>query len=113
MSEKTTKKEEAVKLVGQASNEAIAAWKATHKGGIYGCKADGHISYFKNPSRQEVGMYLDKSDELSTIARIEDFMGTTFLGGSEAWRENDEIFLGMSQVVREKMNGVPVRLVNL
>ena len=104
---------EPAKLVGQLTDKEITALKATHKGGVYGLTDGKCISYFKNPTRQEVNCALSKAEADKPLATIEDMMELTFVAGSELWRTDDQIALGFMNAVKDKMSGTVVFMVNL
>jgi hypothetical protein len=102
-------------LMGQATDEQIAAWKAKYKMGIFAYEINGQIAYFKNPSRQEINCALYKADaesplsaceELASLIYIPDQPNTTIL-------TDDEVYSGLMICMKLKLNGIPGRLVNL
>ena len=101
-------------LVGQATPEQIAAWKAQYKMGIYSLTDDDglHVGYFKNPSRQEVNCALASANK-TPLGPAEELAKLTFIGGSEALLNDDAMSLGTTEYINKKMNGVKLRMVNL
>ncbi len=102
-----------LKLIGQATPEQIEAWKKQYTGGIYGVAVDGYIGYFKNPSRKELNYAMSKADKDAALEMFEQLAEVTFIGGSEAVIKNDELFLGLVQELKVKMDGKKAQLVNL
>lgn len=100
-------------LRGQVSESQIAEWKAKCKYGIYSIEVEGHIAYFKNPGRNELNCAMSKADKERTLAVFEEFANVTFLGGSEEILTDDQMFIGASQELREKLEGKKATLVNL
>lgn len=91
----------------------IAAWKEKHKGGIYALEVDGHIAYFKNPGRNELNCAMSKSDKDRTLDVFEELAALTFIGGSEEILRDDQMFIGICQELKTKLDGKRARLVNL
>jgi hypothetical protein len=100
-------------LNGQVTDAQIAAWKAKHKYGIYAIEVDGHIGYFKNPGRHELNCALSKADKDKALEVFEELANVTFLGGSEAILTDDQMFIGVAQELKEKLDGKKATLVNL
>jgi hypothetical protein len=100
-------------LIGQASNEQIAEWKRKCKYGIYAVEVDGHIGYFKNPGRNELNCAMSKADKDKALDIFEELASVTFLGGSEEILKDDQMFIGVSQELKVKLEGKQATLVNL
>lgn len=89
------------KFIGQATDEQIAAWKEKH-GDIYALKTEPgeddqarHICYVKVPSRKVLGAAAESSRN-NPIKYSEVVLRQCWLGGSEAIRERDDLFLAVS-----------------
>ncbi len=102
-----------LQLTGQANAEQIAAWKKQYPGGVYAIEVDGHVGYFKNPTRKEMNYAMSKADKEAALDMFEQLAEITYLGGSEAVIRNDELFFGLVQELKVKMDGKKARLVNL
>lgn len=100
-------------LIGQATDEQVQEWKARHKYGIYAVTIDGHIGYFKNPNRQEINCALSKADKENALAVFEMLASVTFLGGSNELLTDDQMFIGLSNEIKSKLDGKKASLVNL
>lgn len=100
-------------LIGQATAEQIAEWKAKHPLGIYAIVVGGHVAYFKNPNRHEVNCAMAKADKDKALALFEELCSVTFIGGSEETLKNDSMFLGLCQEIKVKLDGQQAALVNL
>ena len=100
-------------LIGQVSENQIAEWKQKHKYGIYAIEVDGHIGYFKNPGRQELNCAMRKADKDRALDMYEELASITFLGGSEELLKDDQMFIGVSQEMKVKLEGKKAKLVNL
>ena len=98
---------------GQATDTQIAEWKAKYKYGIYSIEADGHVGYFKNPGRNELNCAMSKADRDRALAIFEELAAITFTGGSEALLTDDQLFIGISQELKVKLEGKRAKLVNL
>lgn len=101
------------KLIGEATAAQIQAWKEQYPDGIYAAESRDHIGYFKEPSRSEVNCALSKATATKPLAVLEEFADLTYIGGSEAILKNDQVFLGVCVALKDKMNGIPAKLVNL
>jgi hypothetical protein len=100
-------------LIGQATDEQVKEWKVKHKYGIYAVTIEGHIGYFKNPDRHEINCALSKADKDNALAVFEMLAGVTFLGGSEELLKDDQMFIGLSNEIKVKLDGKKASLVNL
>jgi hypothetical protein len=100
-------------LTGQATEAQIAAWKAKHRYGIYAVEVDGHVGYFKNPGRHELNCAMSKADREKALDVFEELANITFIGGSEALLKDDQMFIGISQELKVKLEGKKATLVNL
>lgn len=100
-------------LIGQVSETQIADWKQKYKYGIYAIEVDGHIAYFKNPGRHEMNCAMRKADKERALDMFEELANITFLGGSEELLKDDQMFIGVSQELKVKLEGKKAKLVNL
>ncbi len=100
-------------FVGQETEDQIKAWKATHKNGIYAITVEGHIGYFKNPDRIDMNCAMSKADKDAALDVYDDLAESTFIGGSRALLEQDDMFFGVIQMLKAKMDGKKATLVNL
>ena len=100
-------------LTGQATDEQISIWKQQHKYGIFALEVDGHIGYFKNPGRAEINCAMSKADRSKALDVFEELANITFIGGSEELLTNDQMFIGISQELKVKLEGKKALLVNL
>lgn len=107
------KQEKTPGLKGQASEAQIAEWKARYKYGIYAIEVDGHVGYFKNPGRHEVNCAMSKADRDRALDIFEELANVTFIGGSEEILRDDQMFIGISQELKAKLDGKKATLVNL
>lgn len=101
------------KLIGRATEAQIAEWKSKYKYGIYGVEVEGHIGYFKNPGRHELNCAMSKADRDKALDIFEELANITFIGGSEEILKDDQMFIGVSQELKVKLDGKKARLVNL
>lgn len=100
-------------LTGSASEAQIKEWKAKHKNGIYAVEVDGHVGYFKNPGRTEINCAMSKADRDKALDLFEELANLTFIGGSEEVLQDDQMFIGVSQEIKVKLDGKKAKLVNL
>jgi len=101
------------KLIGQVDTAQIDAWKKSHTQGIYGVEVDGHIGYFKEPTRKEMNCAMSKASAEAALDMYEELAEITFIGGSEDVLKNDAMFFGLVQQIKVKMDGKKAKLVNL
>lgn len=109
----TTGGKQSTSFIGQASETQIAEWKAKHKYGIYALEVDGHIGYFKNPGRNELNCAMSKADRDKALDVFEELATLTFIGGSDELLKDDQMFIGISQELKVKLEGKKATLVNL
>jgi len=100
-------------ITGQQTAEQIQAWKAQYKQGIYAIEVDNHIGYFSNPSRHEMNCAMSKASSDAALDMYEELARLTFIGGAEEVIDNDQMFFGLVQQIKVKMDGKKARLVNL
>jgi hypothetical protein len=100
-------------LKGQATDEQITEWKNKYKYGIYALEVDGHVGYFKNPGRDELNCAMSKADRDKALDIFEELANVTFIGGSEEILKDDQMFIGVSQELKVKLEGKKATLVNL
>lgn len=81
-------------LIGQVGPEQVEAWKKEHKA-VYAVKVDGHIGYLRKPTRVDLS-YAQSTCKGDAIGYSEAILRNCWLGGSEAIKEDDELFLGVS-----------------
>lgn len=100
-------------LIGQVSDEQIRDWKQQHKAGIYACCSDTHIAYFREPTRHDVAKAFTMASDERPFDAVEEFARLTLIGGSDVILKDDLMFLGVKKILREKMDGKKMMLVNL
>lgn len=100
-------------LVGQQSDDQIQSWKQQYKQGIYAIVVDDHIGYFKNPNRQEMNCAMSKASSDAALDMYEELARLTFISGSEEVINDDQMFFGLVQQIKVKMDGKKAKLVNL
>jgi hypothetical protein len=100
-------------LIGQEPDAQITSWKLQYPQGVYAVEVDGHIAYFKNPGRPEMNCAMSKANTEAALDMYEDLAQRTFIGGSEALLKDDQMFFGLMQQIKIKMDGKKATLVNL
>src|SRR5690348_16170809 len=100
-------------LIGQQTSEQIAILKQQYKQGIYAITVDNHIGYFKNPSRHEMNCSMSKASAEAALDMYEELARLTFIAGSEAVINDDQMFFGLVQQIKVKIEGKKATLVNL
>lgn len=99
--------------IGQATEAEINAWKVSHPQGIFAVTVEEHIAYFSNPTRLQVNCTLAKADAAMPLAMFEDMTKQLFIGGSNKVLEDDEMFLGLVNAIKTKLDGKKAQLLNL
>jgi len=98
------------KLIGEVTAEQIEQWKKKY-GKVFGVKVDGHICYLKKPDRKILG-YASTAGKTDPLKFNEAILNNCFIGGSEAIKKEDELFLGASSVLAEIIQVKEAELVN-
>ena len=89
---------EKVEKKGQATNEQIAAWKEKH-GDILSVEADGHVAYFRKPTRQELGYAMTLQSE--SLKMTEVMLKQCKIGGSDIFLDETDYMLGAVSVIEQ------------
>ncbi|MDY0200974.1 MAG: hypothetical protein RBR40_08300 [Tenuifilaceae bacterium] len=98
-------------LIGQATPEQIEAWKKKH-GKLFGIIVDGHICYLRKPDRRTLS-YATAAGGSDPIKFNETLLNNCWVGGSEAIKTEDDLFLGASGKLAELIEVKQAELVNL
>jgi len=101
------------KLIGQASEADIKKWKGENPAGIFAIESEGHIGYFREPTRHDVNKALCSANDDKPLEGLEVLGDLLFIGGSKEILTNDLIFLGVHPLLKRKMLGKEAALVNL
>jgi len=102
---------EVKKLVGQVDQSQIDDWKKKH-GKVYAIIVDGHIGYVRKPTRTEVA-YSSTIAQTNPMKSNEALLNSTWLGGSDAIKTDDELFFGAAAKLGEIISVKEAELVNL
>lgn len=84
-------------LIGQAAPEQIAAWKEQY-GELFAIRTGGHVCYLRKPSRRAIS-YASVAGKSDPLKFNETLLKECWLGGSDAVRRNDDLFLAASGVL--------------
>lgn len=98
-------------LTGQATAEQIEVWKKKY-GKVVAIIIDGHICYLRKPDRRILG-YASSVGAKDPIKFNELMLANCWLGGSEAIKTDDDLFLGASGKLAELIEFKEAELVNL
>lgn len=104
-------KEVKKQFIGQASEEQIAEWKKKYSK-VSAIMIDGHICYLRKPDRRILS-YASGVGAKDPIKFNELILANCWLGGSEAIKTDDELFLGVSGKLVELIEFKEAELVNL
>jgi hypothetical protein len=99
--------------IGYADEAAVVRMKQENPGGVFYIETNGHVAYFREPTRHDVNAALAIADPERPLAVAEKFGQLLFLQGSKEVLTQDAMFLGASIALRQKMNGVTAYLGNL
>jgi hypothetical protein len=93
------------KMTGQATQEQIDQWKKDNPDGVYAIEAETHVCYIKRPSRQVLSnaSISAKGDPMKMNASI---LRQCWLGGSEAIRTDDRLFIPAGEALNEILQEV-------
>lgn len=97
--------------IGQATTEQIEKWKRENKQGIYAIESNGHIAYFKRPTRTIFNYSVFNADLSEFMKFWESFSEMSFIGGSREVLENDLLFRGAIDQLRDVAYGIPAEIV--
>lgn len=86
-------------LIGQATEKQIAEWK-TQYGEVWAATCDGHVAYLKRPSRKALS-YASVAGKENPMKFNEILLEDCWIGGSEAIKKDDGLFLGVSSKLAE------------
>lgn len=81
-------------LIGQATEEQLAHWKALHRD-IYQIEVDGSVCYLKKPDRTTMKAVASVGTN-DPIRANEILLENCWLGGDETIKTDDEKFFGVS-----------------
>ena len=98
------------KLTGEATLVQIAEWKNKY-GKVFGIKVGDHICYLKKPDRKILGA-ASVAAKVNPLKFNEVILNNCFIGGSEAIKTDDELFLGASSVLADIIQVKESELVN-
>jgi hypothetical protein len=77
-------------LIGQATEEQIAQWKAQHKS-VFALEVEGHVAYLRKLNRQEYTAF-QRIGEKDPLKANEFILENCWLGGSDAIKKDDDLF---------------------
>jgi hypothetical protein len=98
------------KLIGELPADQIAEWKKKY-GSVFGIKVEDHICYLRKPDRKILGA-ASVAAKINPLKFNEVILNNCFLGGSEAIKTDDELFLGASSVLADIIQVKEGELVN-
>jgi hypothetical protein len=82
-----------------ATKEQIESWKANH-GEVYRIQVEGKACYLKQPSRKTLG-YASLAGKENPLKFNEVLLRDCWLGGDEAIKTDDTLFLSVSAKLSE------------
>lgn len=105
------KNSEKGKLIGQATAEQIEIWKKKY-GKVSGIIVDGHICYLRKPDRKTLS-YASVAGQKDPLKFNEVLLNNCWLGGSEAIKTDDDLFLSVGAKIADLITVKEAELVNL
>lgn len=97
-------------LIGQATEEQIAEWKNKF-GDIHSVTAEGHVAYFKNPNRQQVGYAMGLQKD--PMKMTEFLLKECRVGGSEVFEKEVSFMLGAAPLLEKLVSVKQVEIAKL
>jgi hypothetical protein len=97
-------------LIGEVTPAQIQEWKDKH-GQIFGIIVDGHICYLKKPDRKILG-FASVAGKTDPMKFNEAMLNNCFIGGSEAIKTDDDLFLAASSKLSDLIQVKEAELVN-
>jgi len=83
----------------EVTPEQIGEWKKKH-GNVFEIEVDGHRCYLRKPTRSELG-YASVASKQNPLKYNESILKSCWLGGDEAIRSDDSLFLSAGAVLGE------------
>lgn len=99
-------------LKGQATPEQIEAWKKQY-GEVVEAKAEGHVAYFKKPTRPQLSYAMSLENQGKTLEMVEHVLKSCYLSGSDVFLKNTDYMLGAAGVVERLVSVKQVEIKNL
>jgi hypothetical protein len=87
-------------LIGQATPEQIAEWKAKH-GEIYAYEVDGKVCYMRAVDRNTYSLAASKVTSAGPAKYNEVVIDNVWLGGCEDIRKEDGYWFGLIEFLEE------------
>ena len=82
------------KLIGQATQEQIHAWKKEYKD-VFEYRVDGRVCYLRTPDRKILA-YAQTVSNGNEMSFNETLLENCFIGGDSSIKSEDKYFLGIS-----------------
>lgn len=80
------------------TKEQIAEWKSKHKE-VHKLEVDGHVGYLKNPNRKTLSLAMSRIAKNDILGGCEAILENCWLGGDDAIKTDDTLFMGATSVV--------------
>lgn len=98
-------------ITGTATPEQIAEWKQKYSE-IFAITVDSHVAYLKKPDRKTLS-FASNVGTKDPIKFNEILLNNCFIGGSEAIKTNDSLFLSVSAKLSELIEVKEAEMVKL
>ncbi len=103
----------AEKLTGAATQEQIAEWKEKNAE-VFALRADGHIGYVRRPGRRDLSFANAGSNQGKDAIKFNEvLLNNIWLGGSDAIKKDDKLFLAVSGKLGELIDVAEAELEKL
>ena len=100
-------------MIGQLTEAEIENLKKQYPRGLFALTADGHIAYFSTPDRKAMNAAMSATTPDAPLAYFESMMADTFVGGSKAILEEDDLFAAAVTVFKDVIETKQATLVKL
>jgi hypothetical protein len=97
--------------VNQVTAEQIAIWKKQHSD-VFELNVDGHKAYLKKPTRQDISFATAAAVD-GPLKFNEALLNACWLGGDEAIKTDDDLFISAGKVVGKLVTVKSAELVKL
>lgn len=90
-------------LIGQATPEQIAAWKAAHPSGVFEYQVENRICYLRSVDRDTYALAAAKVRDSGPAKFNDVVVERIWLGGDSTIRDNDAYWFGLVEFIDELM----------
>ncbi|HOU67777.1 MAG TPA: hypothetical protein PKW49_04215 [Paludibacteraceae bacterium] len=99
-------------IQGQASVAQVELWKKQY-GEIVEARANGHVAYFKKPSKAQVSYAMSLQQQNKILEMLETVLKGCYVSGSRVFIDDVDYILGCAGIVDLLVSAKQVELKNL